>query len=164
MKHKHADLMRLYSEDAQLTDKPWELWQVCTDEQESWKDLSHDPWWEPTQGFRRKPDADKLLDPYHELREAQKRGEVIEMLVCGGRWATAEEIGILKIQFVHPPDSYRIKPKTKTLYKWAYLNKVDRWVDTAYYYETEEEARKKAVISKGVAIKRLDYTAIEVEA
>ena len=30
--HKHAALMLQYAEDAQTTDKPWELWEMRYDE------------------------------------------------------------------------------------------------------------------------------------
>ena len=28
MKHRHAELMKIYAEDAMETEKPWERWQI----------------------------------------------------------------------------------------------------------------------------------------
>ena len=37
MKHKHAELMMQYAQDAMETDKPWERWEVFI--KDSWRDL-----------------------------------------------------------------------------------------------------------------------------
>ena len=36
MKHKHAELMMQYAQDAMETDKPWELWEMRFPANESW--------------------------------------------------------------------------------------------------------------------------------
>ncbi len=61
------------------------------------------------------------------------------------------------------PDCYRIKPKTKTLYLFAYRDENTKsWKNTDVYHQTVVSAR--ADILWAVEFKRLDYTAIEVEA
>lgn len=56
MKHKHADLMLQYAKDAQTTDKPWELWEICGDlaEGDMWLPLYSQPAWETHRRYRRK--------------------------------------------------------------------------------------------------------------
>jgi hypothetical protein len=74
------------------------------------------------------------------------------------------------------PDRYRIKPKTKTLYLFAYRDeKTKSWKNTDIYHESIIDARadilwavefKRRMYGVDMLqyIKRLDYTAIEVEA
>ncbi len=53
-------------------------------------------------------------------------------------------------------------PKTKTLYKWAFMNKITRsWEETDRWMESEDDFKNDYVWAE---YKRLDYTAIEVEA
>ena len=55
--HVHAELMRLYSEDAKETDKPWRRWQF-TNEDGEWEDFydgSLKPVWDEDVQYRRKP-------------------------------------------------------------------------------------------------------------
>ena len=54
--HKHAALMLQYAQDAQTTDKPWELWEMsqlhlCR----NWIDCEHNPNWADNIEYRRKP-------------------------------------------------------------------------------------------------------------
>ena len=112
-------------------------------------------------------------DPYAHLREAQKRGETIQ--ACNGPdgdWYDLPKYGLIwdnlelgeapQPFFDVNPDRYRIKPKTKTLYLWAYLDeKTKSWKNTDVYHQTVVSAR--ADIIWAVEFKRLDYTAIEVE-
>ena len=55
--HKHADLMRLYAEDALETDKPWELWEYSQDDGTTWHgfDAGVQPCWLVNTEYRRKP-------------------------------------------------------------------------------------------------------------
>lgn len=53
------------------------------------------------------------------------------------------------------------KPKKVKLYKWAYKDYRDYWVDTVQFYESEDTFKSKyPTIEK---FKRLDYTATEFE-
>ena len=53
-RHKHAESMAMYAEDALVTDKPWELWQYKS--ANSWRDYFHDhPRWCTDFEYRRKP-------------------------------------------------------------------------------------------------------------
>ena len=55
--HKHAELMRLYAEDALETDKPWELWEWRRPG-ETWQVFINDedvPCWYLDIEYRRKP-------------------------------------------------------------------------------------------------------------
>jgi hypothetical protein len=104
-------------------------------------------------------------DPYAHLKEAQARGEIIQVNLdyyCLGEktfWIDKAK----NVNFIGEPDRYRIKPKTKTLYKFAYLDeKTKSWKNTDVYHQTVVSAR--ADILWAVEFKRLDYTAIEVEA
>ena len=83
MKHRHAELMKIYAEDAMETEKPWERWQIMcisintrvadiwtatfhdpfdkkpfkcrTDNNIEWRDLIEPPTWNPVNEYRRKP-------------------------------------------------------------------------------------------------------------
>jgi hypothetical protein len=72
------------------------------------------------------------------------------------------ELGKGQSSFDVNPDRYRIKPKTKTLYLFAYRDENTKsWKNTDIYHESIIDAR--ADILWAVEFKRLDYTAIEVE-
>jgi len=110
-------------------------------------------------------------DPYAHLKEAQARGEVIQAEDGTGGW-----FDLLPSYYVYkalrdnldipyPPESYRIKPKTKTLYKWAYKEYDSNiFYESKGFYEEEWMFNDCEAIVSGTKVKRLDYTAIEVEA
>ena len=53
MKHKHAELMMQYAQDAMETSEPWELWEVRY--YDKWCGLSVHPNWDEPFDYRRKP-------------------------------------------------------------------------------------------------------------
>lgn len=53
MKHKHAELMLAYAQDAQKTDKPWLLWEFRYND-DKWLPLEDNPWWAYSIEYRRK--------------------------------------------------------------------------------------------------------------
>lgn len=53
MKHKHAELMALYAQDAMETDKPWERWEWCHGDG-PWKQAVRSPKWQEEFSYRRK--------------------------------------------------------------------------------------------------------------
>lgn len=55
MKHKHADNMALYAQDAMTTDKPWELWEARAPRKHDWFVMKGDPCWSVEFDYRRKP-------------------------------------------------------------------------------------------------------------
>ena len=58
MKHKHAELMMQYAQDAMETDKPWERWQYQTEpmqEGDVWKNCFPNPSFDGVYKYRRKP-------------------------------------------------------------------------------------------------------------
>lgn len=54
MKHKHAELMMMYAQDAMETDRPWERWEFRF-ENDEWKDLIDHAIWRNDCEYRRKP-------------------------------------------------------------------------------------------------------------
>jgi hypothetical protein len=56
MRHKHAELMKLYAEDAMETDKPWERWEYRGPSDRTWSDTCLHPIWDERWEYRRKPD------------------------------------------------------------------------------------------------------------
>ncbi len=104
-------------------------------------------------------------DPYAHLKEAQARGEIIQENLdyyCLGEKAFWVEKA-KNVNFIGEPDRYRIKPKTKTLYLWAYLDeKTKSWKETDRWMESEDDFKNDYLWAKD-EFKRLDYTAIEVE-
>jgi len=55
MKHKHADLMLAYAQDAQETQAPWKLWQFKNPYVDDWSDATSHPSWDNMTEYRRKP-------------------------------------------------------------------------------------------------------------
>ena len=55
MKHKHAELMMQYAQDAMETDKPWELWEYSHASSNGWRNLDEMPSWRIGNDYRRKP-------------------------------------------------------------------------------------------------------------
>lgn len=55
MKHKHAELMAQYAQDAAETDKPWERWERYHDFAGKWVSLTGNPSWYNAAQYRRKP-------------------------------------------------------------------------------------------------------------
>ena len=53
-KHKHADLMLAYAQDAQETDKPWILWEFIYPNISGWQPLKDNPSWSHLLEYRRK--------------------------------------------------------------------------------------------------------------
>jgi hypothetical protein len=53
MKHKHAELMMQYAQDAMETDKPWERWEIFI--KDSWRDLGECFFFAKEEEYRRKP-------------------------------------------------------------------------------------------------------------
>lgn len=68
MKHKHAELMALYAQDAMETDKPWERWEYF--DTQVWESIRTGcPLWAPETQYRRKPktitiNGHKVPEPY----------------------------------------------------------------------------------------------------
>lgn len=53
-KHPHAELMKLYAEDAMATTEPWELWEFQQKDKEVWYRLTSHPPWAHNCGYRRR--------------------------------------------------------------------------------------------------------------
>jgi len=101
-----------------------------------------------------------ISDPYAHLKEAQARGEVIQILGAGNKWI---DYSWGCPDWTLEAEEYRIKPKTKTLYQWA-VNSSGSWSIHPWMCATKEEVQKAYTKKCVNEFKRLDYTAIEVEA
>ena len=55
MKHKHAELMMQYAQDAMETSEPWELWEMKYPTEKDWLTLDCNPLWQGAIDYRRKP-------------------------------------------------------------------------------------------------------------
>jgi len=161
MKNAHADNMRLYADDAQKTRTPWLLWEhrpagcnwgvQCRKNSKMWLD-GHE--------YRR-------IDPYRELREAVRRGEVIQSGSCvTGEWVDLPKYGLIwdKLELGEDPDcfggpspwSYRIKPKT--VKKWRWISSTIQGLIITIDHYTMDEGFQHGYLQ------HIDSTMIEVEA
>lgn len=75
MKHKHAELMAQYAQDAMTTNKPWELWEIISSPRLGWMPLICSPMWLEGNQYRRKPKTNEqlaceLLEKAHAELEA----------------------------------------------------------------------------------------------
>ena len=100
-------------------------------------------------------------DPYAELKEAQERGEVIQVLEDSPKemW-----LDLVEPEYYHEPEFYRIKPKEKKkLYLWAYQDKVTKsWKLTDRYMESAEDVEQDYLWIDD--FQRIDSSMIEVDA
>ena len=55
MKHKHAELMMQYAQDAMETNEPWRNWEAYNTHDRKWNDCSKYPKWYDHIEYRRKP-------------------------------------------------------------------------------------------------------------
>ena len=55
MKHKHAELMLKYAQDAMTSETPWENWECKHTKQVEWSSIAGHPIWENCYDYRRKP-------------------------------------------------------------------------------------------------------------
>ena len=53
-KHKHAELMALYAQDAMKTDEPWTRWEYYVSYNKTWEGLQTHPAWYTQNQYRRK--------------------------------------------------------------------------------------------------------------
>lgn len=53
-KHPHAELMKLYAEDAMTTAKPWKLWEFQLKDEAVWHRLTNHPAWSHEVKYRRR--------------------------------------------------------------------------------------------------------------
>ena len=60
MKHKHAELMAQYAQDAMETNKPWERWEIKHSRTEEWRQCNNNPPWQVDMEYRRKPQKIKM--------------------------------------------------------------------------------------------------------
>ena len=55
MKHKHAELMMQYAQDAMESSEPWRNWESYSTYDSKWNDCSNHPKWYEETKYRRKP-------------------------------------------------------------------------------------------------------------
>jgi len=78
MKHKHAELMAQYAQDALETDRPWERWEMRLDLLGAeWTSLSCRCTWSINCEYRRKPRTINIngFDVPEPVREPLERGQ-----------------------------------------------------------------------------------------
>ena len=114
MKHKHAELMMQYAQDAMETSEPWELWEYSHASSNGWRNLDKMPSWRIGNEYRRKPkmisvtlmDGEVVSWPEPHKTEL-KHGDVYYTVSanCDAlqmQWGTVEnDNGRLKIGSVH---------------------------------------------------------------
>ena len=80
-KHVHAELMKLYAEDAMETKRPWERWQFYTSLGP--EDCRSHPKWVSTLKYRRKPNpcphAELIMQYAKDCQENEKPWELWEL-------------------------------------------------------------------------------------
>jgi hypothetical protein len=68
-RHKHAELMAQYAQDAMTTYKPWVLWEVKPFSDGNWLPLKCSPYWHTDQQYRRIPKQHTIVLNTEQLRE-----------------------------------------------------------------------------------------------
>ncbi len=59
-KHPHAELMKLYAEDAMVTTEPWKLWEFQLKDEAAWYRLTNHPAWTHEAKYRRRAKVVKI--------------------------------------------------------------------------------------------------------
>jgi len=102
MKHKHADMMMEYAKDAQVTNKPWELWEVANSTGD-WVPLRRAATWnEEELAYRRKMPfltADRKPLPegkYHTICVISRNNSEIITLLGVDDWLDYEYCNVGK--------------------------------------------------------------------
>ena len=67
-RHKHAELMAQYAQDALTTDKPWESWEFKSFHG-TWLSLKSNPRWHTDQQYRRRPKQHTIVLNTEQLKE-----------------------------------------------------------------------------------------------
>lgn len=78
-KHKHADLMALYAQDAMETSEPWARWQCKYPTDRGWAALTSNPTWKENTEYRHKPTLININGYFvpEPLRKAPNYGDPI---------------------------------------------------------------------------------------
>ena len=117
MKHKHAENMIAYGQDAMETDKPWERWQVRLGHDGArWHDIECECTWNPNWEYRRKPRTINIngFEVPEPVREPLKLCEEYHYVnfgalftgggVAADKWAdTAVDLARLRAGIIHLP-------------------------------------------------------------
>ncbi len=90
MKHKHAELMALYAQDAMETDKPWERWELRGGSTE-WIACVENPEWETAIQYRRKPRTININGHAVPVGRGMRPGEMAV-------WSAAEGVGRSQVE------------------------------------------------------------------
>ena len=85
MKHKHAESMMLFAQDALETDTPWERWEAQYDDC-GWESLYGSPQWDTETQYRRKIKTINIngYEVPEPIREPLKEGEAYWWVGTGG--------------------------------------------------------------------------------
>lgn len=114
MKHKHAENIIAYGQDAMETHKPWERWEYRECNSAIWRALSYQPSWSNNTEYRRKPrtiniNGFEVPEPVREpLQIGQEyympRLESIARLSLRTEWRGDEfDLKRLKMGIIHLP-------------------------------------------------------------
>ena len=117
MKHKHAELMMQYAQDAMETDKPWERWQYKAEsmqEGDFWSNCSLNPSFYKDWNYRRKPKMINVTLMNGEVvswPEPLKLSDLelnksyffidTELDIHETRWVSFDNIGLVSCGMVH---------------------------------------------------------------
>lgn len=77
MRHRHAELMLQYAQDAMETDKPWERWEYMPEGELNGRSLTTHPKWLLIHEYRRKPKTINIngFEVPEPVREPLKLGQ-----------------------------------------------------------------------------------------
>lgn len=130
MKHKHADNMAAYAADAQITNKPWELWESrdarkdnypdtgysVYSKKSEWYTLKSDPCWNPWFEYRRKPQTHTVTLNTDQLKE------IILACECPSWESWENGVFVTGVQVLQ--NALGVQPKTNAQIACGLLEKV----------------------------------------
>ena len=151
MKHKHAELIKLWADGAEI--------QYRVGQYSQWEDCLDTPAWKLNFQYRIKPTPRPQWQ--QDLIDAAKAGKVVEIQNSFGYWVKAVvNYELDNTNFTGlTQKQYRIRPEKVTRYLWAYKNSRNEWFVHGNYM-TDDESKNSFPTEE---IKRLDWSATEFE-
>ena len=114
MKHKHAELMMQYAQDAMESSEPWRNWESYNTHDRKWNDCSNHPKWYKEIKYRRKPkmvsvtlmDGEVLSWPEPlKLSDLELNKSYFfidtELDIHETRWVSFDNMGLVSCGMVH---------------------------------------------------------------
>jgi hypothetical protein len=125
-KHKHAELMAQYAQDAMTTDKPWELWEARAHPNRDWFVMKGDPCWSVDFDYRRKPKTNAQI-ACELLGQAHKALEEHSAIICEPNVDHIQRLVWDAMKLIQEPKQHTIVLNTEQLKELVFACTFPSW-------------------------------------